>query len=314
MQTFDIYRILIVLIPAMYLAVAFLSHRHTVREWAGSVLAYAWQLQFRLLLLAAGFALGLLELHPAGHVIRPPLFYQVPVDIVIGTSLLFGAVFGLRFGRIAPFWFALADAGLNGLCLPLSWSPGVVCYYGLVSAVCVIPSLYLARWTAQDTHLYLRALLQPTIWIVVLLWLIPSMLFSSTGTDWTILWSRPWWMTGLLSIPLILPAVILANALFEFAVRGRGTAFPYDPPRNLVTTGVYRYVSNPMQIGIVLLMLSWGVVLDSPYVMGTGGVAIMLFIAFRDVCNGSCRIGATDPHWQIYQRTVRRWWPRFKTE
>lgn len=78
-------------------------------------------------------------------------------------------------------------------------------------------------------------------------------------------------------------------------MRGKGTAFPYDPPKYLVTTGVYRYVSNPMQIGIVLLMLGWGAILKSTYVMGTGMVAIMLFIAFKDVCNGSIisgRLGA----------------------
>ena len=37
----------------------------------------------------------------------------------------------------------------------------------------------------------------------------------------------------------------------EFALRGRGTPAPYDPPRELVVSGLYRYVRNPMYVGVV---------------------------------------------------------------
>ena len=41
----------------------------------------------------------------------------------------------------------------------------------------------------------------------------------------------------------------------DFARRGRGTPAPYDPPRALVTDGLYRFVRNPMYVGVLLAVL-----------------------------------------------------------
>lgn len=95
-----------------------------------------------------------------------------------------------------------------------------------------------------------------------------------------------------------------------FAKQGQGTAFPYDAPKYLVTTGVYRYISNPMQVGIVLMMLFWGAILESDLVMLSAVVAGVLFLVFKNVCNGSCRIGVTDAEsWARYQQSVPKWFP-----
>ena len=45
--------------------------------------------------------------------------------------------------------------------------------------------------------------------------------------------------------------VVLLQCAREFAVRGRGTPAPYDPPRQLVVSGLYRYVRNPMYVAVV---------------------------------------------------------------
>lgn len=39
-----------------------------------------------------------------------------------------------------------------------------------------------------------------------------------------------------------------------FAVIGKGTPAPFDPPRNLVIRGPYRFVRNPMYIGAYLVL------------------------------------------------------------
>src|SRR5260221_7804017 len=45
----------------------------------------------------------------------------------------------------------------------------------------------------------------------------------------------------------------------EFAFRGLGTPAPFDPPRRLVITGLYRFVRNPMYVafGIALAGEAW---------------------------------------------------------
>lgn len=50
-------------------------------------------------------------------------------------------------------------------------------------------------------------------------------------------------------------AVILLWCIWEFAHRGRGTLAPFDEPRKLVVQGLYRYVRNPMYVGVVLILL-----------------------------------------------------------
>lgn len=309
---FEYYRVLIVLLPAAWLAWQFVYRHSGSRHWAGYFLAYVWQFQFRLILLAVVMHAGFIDWGYAGSGLAGIRLYEVPIDVLIGTSLLFGPLVAIHFGKINPFLIIVIDWIWNMFWLPVELTMSVVIGFALISLIAVMPSLYLARWTAQDVCLYKRAVLQTLPWAVLLLWLLPSMIFTNIGHDWSVLWMRPWWLTLLMLIPLSIPVAIIASALYEFAVRGKGTAFPYDPPKYLVTTGIYRHVSNPMQIGIVLLMAGWGAILHSHEVMTTGAVAVMLFIAFKDVCNGSCQIGQNDPDWLRYQQQVRRWWPRIR--
>jgi protein-S-isoprenylcysteine O-methyltransferase Ste14 len=49
-------------------------------------------------------------------------------------------------------------------------------------------------------------------------------------------------------------SVIALWCIFTFALVGRGTPAPFDPPRRLVTRGPYRFVRNPMYIGAILAL------------------------------------------------------------
>ncbi len=58
--------------------------------------------------------------------------------------------------------------------------------------------------------------------------------------------------------------VLFASSLRRFAVHGKGTLAPWDPPRQLVIVGPYRFVRNPMISGVLfilfgeaLILLSW---------------------------------------------------------
>ena len=52
-----------------------------------------------------------------------------------------------------------------------------------------------------------------------------------------------YWRRRLLSLP------------WEFAARGRGIPFPIDHPKQLVVSGLYRYVRNPMYVGVLTVLL-----------------------------------------------------------
>ena len=81
----------------------------------------------------------------------------------------------------------------------------------------------------------------------------------------------------LLGITDIFPrplSIILALPIFSFALffigwsvlnflRAKGTPVPFNPPPQLVMTGPYAYVRNPMLTGVFALLFGFGVLLGS---------------------------------------------------
>lgn len=64
----------------------------------------------------------------------------------------------------------------------------------------------------------------------------------------------------------------------EFVLRGRGTPAPHDPPRALVTSGLYRLTRNPMYVGILSILVGTSFFWNSAEVLIYAG---MMAIAFH---------------------------------
>ena len=54
-------------------------------------------------------------------------------------------------------------------------------------------------------------------------------------------------------IPIILGGAAFLWCYGIFVLSGRGTPWPFDPPKKLVITGLYRFVSNPMAVSCLLI-------------------------------------------------------------
>ena len=65
-------------------------------------------------------------------------------------------------------------------------------------------------------------------------------------------------------VPLTLGLGIYLRCLWEFAARGRGIPAPLDHPKQLVVTGLYQYVRNPMYVGVMLFLLGEALFFGSP--------------------------------------------------
>lgn len=63
--------------------------------------------------------------------------------------------------------------------------------------------------------------------------------------------------------PLLAGLTICLWCFWDFIIKGEGTPSPFDPPKQLVVAGLYRYVRNPMYIGIVLVILGEAVICSS---------------------------------------------------
>ena len=105
-------------------------------------------------------------------------------------------------------------------------------------------------------------------------------------------------------------ATTLFRCIREFAVSGRGTLAPVDPPTQLVVSGLYRYVRNPMYVAVVLILageawLFWSVGLLI-YAAGFFLVA-SLFIVFYEEPALRRTFGES---YTDYTGAVPRWLPK----
>jgi protein-S-isoprenylcysteine O-methyltransferase Ste14 len=98
----------------------------------------------------------------------------------------------------------------------------------------------------------------------------------------------------------------------EFALRGRGTPAPFDPPRHLVITGLYRWVRNPMYVGMAMMLI--GEALLVPHIWremaalaAVLSIAVALLVVKKEEPDLRRMFGS---EYEEYCRQVPRWTPR----
>ncbi|HIG65814.1 MAG TPA: isoprenylcysteine carboxylmethyltransferase family protein [Methyloprofundus sp.] len=152
--------------------------------------------------------------------------------------------------------------------------------------------------------MFLRALLAFLMVPVVVAGIVPFTIalydpFKSTGS-----------LAGIL--PLAIGMAILLWCVRDFYISGKGTLAPWDPPNNLVTVGLYRFVRNPMYVGVILILSGWAILTGSPIVAGFSLFMSTAFF-FRVKMHEEPwaeRIFAAE--WQNYKDNVPRWLPQLK--
>ena len=105
--------------------------------------------------------------------------------------------------------------------------------------------------------------------------------------------------------------IVFLASLQRFAVDGKGTLAPWDPPRVFVVRGVYQFVRNPMISGIIMLLFGEAVVLLSlaHAIWAVGFLALnLLYIPVVEEPQLERRFGES---YREYCRHVPRFIPRF---
>lgn len=156
------------------------------------------------------------------------------------------------------------------------------------------------------------------VWLKALLF---TLVAPATVVLWVPLWLLSWsyprpalllqWL-GLL--PIALGAAVYLWCVWNFAARGQGTPAPIDPPKTLVVQGLYRWVRNPMYVGIGLVLMG------ETLLFGSGSLllytllvllACHLFVILYEEPTLRQRFGQA---YEDYCRAVPRWIPRFKKQ
>jgi len=101
------------------------------------------------------------------------------------------------------------------------------------------------------------------------------------------------------------------DAAVRFVGQGRGTPAPVAPPERLVVTGLYRYVRNPMYVGVLAMIFGQALFLGSRGTLIYGlcmALGFHLFVVLYEEPTLRGRFGA---EYLAYCRQVRRWVPRW---
>ena len=154
---------------------------------------------------------------------------------------------------------------------------------------------------------FIRAVTYATLFIGLVLVFLPAQLLPSAA------FARPETI-GAPQVLGMLVAVgggaIALGCILSFAIVGRGTPAPFDPPRRLVVRGPYAVVRNPMYIGAGLALVGASLVYQSLALLGYAAAFLAvthLFVVMYEEPTLQRTFGAD---YATYCRRVGRWWPR----
>ena len=123
--------------------------------------------------------------------------------------------------------------------------------------------------------------------------------------------SPPWRLLG--AIGLGMGLAIYGWCVADFALAGRGTPLPLDPPRELVVRGLYRFARNPMYVGVLAVIAGQAALFGSiPLAL----YAIVVFAIFHLFVIGYEERALRRDFGGAYERycaEVPRWLPRLRS-
>jgi protein-S-isoprenylcysteine O-methyltransferase Ste14 len=114
------------------------------------------------------------------------------------------------------------------------------------------------------------------------------------------------------AVAVIAVGVLLyLRCLWIFAVVGRGTPGPWDPPRRVVAAGPYRWVRNPIYVAAMLIVLGEAWLFGSAALLLYAGVAAVAFHLLVTAYEEPKLRAQFGEQYETYRRTVSRWIPRW---
>ena len=116
-----------------------------------------------------------------------------------------------------------------------------------------------------------------------------------------------------LAIQLMTGAAVVAAGILLIrssmkSIDGAGTTYdPFAASIALVTSGIYRYTRNPGYLGLAIIQLGLALMIDSPWIVLTNVVAVMVTGQFVIRLEEDKLGRAFGQEYQSYLTRVRRW-------
>lgn len=109
---------------------------------------------------------------------------------------------------------------------------------------------------------------------------------------------------------MVLGAWVYLRCAWDFAVVGRGTPAPVDPPRELIARALYRYVRNPMYLGVLAVVVGEALFFESLRLLQYAAALAAGFHLFVVLYEEPALRRQFGESYRRYLETVPRWIPR----
>ena len=282
--------------------------RQPKRQFAACLLSFLWALPSLLAVQRLNQLAGWWSYSTDG-----PAFCGLPLELYLGWVVLWGVLPQMLFPTMR-LWrvvliMVMVDLVAMPLCMPVvtlgsSWLFGEAFAVALV----LLPALAIARATLTDSYLNWRAAMQVATSGLLFLYWVPEVVFSlRRSSGWGPFFSMPAWQRQVWLQMILLCAIPGVSSVMEFAQRGKGTPIPYDPPKQLVISGIYRYVANPMQLSCALVMVLWAAMLRNVWLLLPAAISIIYSAGLAEWDEGDDLAQRFGDDWRSYRRGVRSW-------
>lgn len=113
------------------------------------------------------------------------------------------------------------------------------------------------------------------------------------------------------AVPLAVGFAVYLWCAWDFATAGRGTPLPLDAPKRLVARGLYRFMRNPMYVGVLLMVLGQALLFRSRAILWYAAVAWLFFHAMVMLYEEPVLGRKFGESYAQYRSSVSRWIPRW---
>ncbi|MFY0600874.1 MAG: hypothetical protein JXR03_14465 [Cyclobacteriaceae bacterium] len=181
--------------------------------------------------------------------------------------------------------------------------------YWLIGEVLLIlivffPAFLWSRFSLRKIHTGFRSLFQFACIAFIICLGIPfvTLQYFPKNVDF-----HTWYVPYLIQLGFIIifPSLI---ALIDLHEKGKGTPFPYDPTKQLVRTGVYAYIRNPIQWSLTLFFIPLSAFYMSPVLLAGVVISIAYTIGLSNPQEFSSMESRFGLEWTNYKSTVPSWY------
>ncbi len=297
--------------PVIGIGIAFVIRRPTYFELVGLMLGLLLSIPYILLMNFLAEYMGWWS-YPSSE----NSYTNIPLEIIIGWSIFWGVFLPYVFSSLNIIFPIAVALMIDIFCMPLlepifslgeNWLVGEA----VLIISCLFPSLLIYQLTANRQQVLARALIQSYIWGGWIVFLIPSIVLYINDKNIFNFFHMSLLHTSISLLGLGFSMVPGYLALIEFASKGRGTPIPFDPPQKLVTTGIYSYVANPLQVSTMMIFISIMFAYKSWMMLFPIFVVFVyseLFVRWHHTVDIEKRFG---DEWFEYRKNVKNWVPRF---